>query len=548
MTSRAPKISIIVPCYNAEKYLVQCMDSIVNQSLKDIEIIAINDGSKDATLQILKGYEKRDDRVKVLDLPNGGYGKAVNTGIKEAAGDYIGIVESDDFIAENMYSTLYGKSNQGTVDVVKGNFYDYYDFEDKESESIVNNERAGLQNSQDVFTLRDVPEILLGHPSVWSAIYKKDFLTQNNISFKEEKGGGWVDNPFFFETLCLAKSIVWVDLPLYFYRKNNSASSSNKFENPVLPFERMMDNLDVLERNYYTDEDTLKMAYSRAIMYLRGALVECDYNNNYDIINKYAKDLMQRLDPAILQSSFNIMDQKTWMEFASPLKSIQAKQPKILLYNWLPFDNPWGWGGGVTVYCKNVIDSFLKEYPNAQIYFLSSGFAYMATTTEVSYRKISNIFGERVHQFEIVNSPVPADQRNIYNNPLIALENEKLKKVFKQFLEQFGDFTAIHFNNIEGLSLDIFDLKKDFPNTKFIFSIHNYVPICVTGSYYMRHKHCNCNPNHTGEDCFACVHTDIESKFAIKTYERGLYGQDRTKCVSQNRFIKDLGFDRLPEN
>ncbi|MCD7865025.1 MAG: hypothetical protein LUG54_03245, partial [Clostridiales bacterium] len=116
-----------------------------------------------------------------------------------------------------------------------------------------------------------------------------------------------------------------------------------------------------------------------------------------------------------------------FFEFASPLKTMRQDQIRILLYNWLPFDNPWGWGGGVTIYCKNVIDMLLKEYPNASIYFLSSGFAYNATTTDITYRRIGNIFGERVQQYEIVNSPVPADQRNIYNNPLIAIENKELK-------------------------------------------------------------------------------------------------------------------------
>lgn len=541
------KISVIVPCYNAENYVEQCMESIINQELKEIEIIVVNDGSLDNTLEILQYYAKKDTRVKVINQNNKGYGYACNAAIREAKGEYVGIVESDDFIHREMYQVLYNLSENGTVDVIKGNFYDYYAEEGKIPEAFVNEERKNMPEIKESFSLRKIPEILQGHPSIWSAIYRKDFLTENKILFKEEKGGGWVDNPFFFETLCKAKKIFWTSQPLYFYRKTNPNSSSKKIESATIPFDRMMDNLEILERNHYTDNEILRLAYIRAIMYLRGAQEECEYDKNYDIINEYAKRLMRKLDPTIIQSEFNLQDQQTFFEYASPLKSIQSKQPRILLYNWLPFDNPWGWGGGVTVYCKNVIDEFLREYPNAQIYFLSSGFAYMATTTEVSFRKIPNIFGERVQQFEIVNSPVPADQRNIYNNPLIALENETLKGVFRKFIKQFGEFTAIHFNNIEGISLDVFDLKKEFSNTRFIFSIHNYVPMCVTGSYYMRHKHCNCTPEHTGEDCFKCVHTDIENKFAIKTYERGLFDQDKEKCISQNRFCKTLGFDRLDQ-
>lgn len=544
---KKPIISVIIPCYNVENYLEQCIDSVVNQSLEEIEIIAVNDGSNDSTLSILNRYKDRDDRVRIIDLPHGGYGKAVNVGMKNASGTYIGIVESDDFIHHDMYKKLYAYSFGNTVDIVKGSFYDYYATEGEVPEAIENIERENVPEIKEPTSLRNIPEILVGHPSIWSAIYRTDFLKEDNIVFQEEKDGGWVDNPFFFETLCKAKKIYWTKEPLYFYRKSNPDSSSKKIINPVLPFERMLDNLEVLKKNNYADEEILRRAYSRALMYLRGSLEECKYEENFDIINTYAKDLMQRLDNSIMKSDFTLHDQFTYYEFASPIKTMGINQPKILLYNWLPFDNPWGWGGGVTVYCRNVIDAFLQYYPNAQIYFISSGFAYMATTTEISYRKIPNIFGERVHQYEIVNSPVPADQRNIYNNPLIALESKELKRVFKQFLDQFGEFSAIHFNNIEGLSLDVFDLKKDYPNTKFIFSIHNYVPMCVTGSYYMRHKHCNCTPEHTGEDCFACVHSDIESKFAIKTYERGLFGQDQKKCISQNRYCKTLGFDRLDQ-
>ncbi|OUP86197.1 hypothetical protein B5F07_02585 [Lachnoclostridium sp. An169] len=540
-------ISVIIPCYNTEDYIEPCIDSVLKQSMTNFEVIAVNDGSTDSTLNILKKYEQEDSRIKVIDLPHNGYGHAVNSALEKSEGDYISIVESDDLIAPEMLETLYKKAIEENCDIVKANFYDYYEKEGTVPEVFVNQERAAMPEISKPFSLKQVPQILDGHPSIWSAIYKKDFLKENRITFKEVKGAGWVDNPFFFETLCKAKKIFWVKEPLYYYRKTNPTASSKKIENPVMPFERMMDNLDVLAKNNCTDEEIIRRAYGRALVYLRGALDECDYANNYDLINEYAKKLMQRLDSSIMLSDFNLHDQYTWMEYASPLKTLQEKQPKILLYNWLPFDNQWGWGGGVTVYCKNVIDIFLREYPNAQIYFLSSGFAYMATTTEISYRKIPNVFGDRVQQFEIVNSPVPADQRNIYNNPLIALENKDLKQVVKEFIEQFGEFTAIHFNNIEGLSLDVFDLKEEFPNTRFIFSIHNYVPMCVTGSYYMRHKHCNCTPEHTGEDCFACVHTDIESKFAIKTYERGLFGQDKKDCLSQNFWAKTLGFDRLDQ-
>ena len=98
LPTKQPKVSILVPCYNVEKYLKQCLDSIVNQTLQDIEIICINDGSTDSTLDIIKQYAKNDDRFVVIDKQNEGYGKSMNRGLDAATGEYIGIVESDDWI------------------------------------------------------------------------------------------------------------------------------------------------------------------------------------------------------------------------------------------------------------------------------------------------------------------------------------------------------------------------------------------------------------------------------------------------------------------
>ena len=101
-----PSVSILVPCYNVEKYIHQCMDSIISQTLKDIEIICINDGSKDNTLSILKEYADKDKRIVIIDKSNSGYGDSMNQGLKKANGEYIGIVESDDFVEPNMFETL----------------------------------------------------------------------------------------------------------------------------------------------------------------------------------------------------------------------------------------------------------------------------------------------------------------------------------------------------------------------------------------------------------------------------------------------------------
>ena len=113
------KVSIVIPIYNVEKYLRQCLDSVVNQTLRDIEIICVNDGSKDSSLAIMKEYAERDERVKIIDKPNSGYGNSMNRGFDMACGEYIGIVESDDYADPEMFERLYATAKENELDVVK---------------------------------------------------------------------------------------------------------------------------------------------------------------------------------------------------------------------------------------------------------------------------------------------------------------------------------------------------------------------------------------------------------------------------------------------
>ncbi|MCD8373005.1 MAG: glycosyltransferase [Clostridia bacterium] len=540
-------VSIVMPMYNQQDYIVRCLASVQKQSLQNIEIIVVNDGSTDDSLSIVKKMAAKDGRVQIVDKPNTGYGNSVNIGISKASGKYIGIVETDDFVSPAMFETLYNLSEDGTVDVIKGNFYNFYENNGKE-DYFANDERRDMPDVAESFTIRQYPQILWGHPSVWSGIYRREFLKENDIKFEEVKGGGWVDNPFFFETLCKASKVKWTKEPLYYYRKTNMSSSSNGIVNPDLPFDRMNDNLDVVEGTKYTDDVTLKYLYSRALMYTTGALKECGYETNYKLIDTKAKNLLQRCDVRIFEKYFNTRDMYNYYSFASPIKTINDSFPKILIYNWLPYDNPQKLGGGVTIYCQNLIKTMLKKYPFAQIYFLSSGWAYSAERIETYVRRIGSAYGDRCKQYEVVNSPVPAAVDTLFVNPLVALENPELKATIKQFIDENGPFAAIHFNNIEGLSFDVLDLKEDYPDTRFVYSIHNYVPMCLTGFYYQRHNHCNCNPGHTALDCMQCTRVAIKEDIADEIYERGSFNVPEEKRCSKKFWTKKFGFDRLDED
>lgn len=538
------KVSIIIPIYNAEKYLVQCLESVLSQTLLEIEVICVNDGSSDSSKSIIEHYAKLDSRIRAIHKINEGYGKAVNSGIQEAQGQYIGIVEGDDYIHEEMYEKLFLQSEEYSIDVVKGNFYDCYDQEDGTILKVINDERNNMPNLERVFQLREFPQILWGHPSIWSGIYKKSFLENNNIVFQEEKGGGWVDNPFFFETLCKATSIKWLKEPLYFYRKTNMESSSIGYDLNI-PFDRMMDNLAVLKDNSFNDIKILKYAYARALMYLCGAQSEDHYDQYKDQVKNKIQNMLTCMNSDIIDDYFHVYDQKTFYKNISPLYGLSKKVTKLLIYNWVPFDTREKIGGGVSIYCKNLIDTILKNRPDITVYFLSSGWAYDITRKECYINRTENEFGDKCRSYEIINSPVPAPQSMLLCNPQMGIKNNLLKGVFKDFLNAYGPFGNIHFNNLEGLSLDVLELKEDFKETKFIYSMHNYIPICTTGFYYDRFKHENCNPHHTCDDCASCINRNQIHGLKDELINRAKYNRVNYQLHTDNEWCAYFGFDQI---
>ena len=516
-------LSILVPIYNVENYLVRCLKSIQNQTFKDFEVLCINDGSTDGSLDIIKSFTEGDNRFKLIDKKNSGYGSSMNIGLHNARGQYIGIVESDDFIHKDMYATLYEKTF-GKVDIVKCNFYDYY----SEEKKIINTERSALKSVHYPFSLEEVPEISIGHPSIWSAIYRRRLLFDNNIKFLEEPGGGWVDNPFFYETLCTAKKIIWVNQPLYFYFKTRPESSSNLQTNPNLPFKRMYQNLDVVEK--YSKSEKLKAwTYKRALVYVRGVIKDFDYNSMKDKIDGLSRDLMKRLDENIVLKYLSKNEQIEYYKYRSPINKIKNSEKKILIYNCVPFDNPWNFEKKSSDYCKKLIEEIQRDSPNLNIYFISSGFAYDATRDDIYVQKIDNVFGDKVQQYEIVNSPIPLVLR--YSNISIpVLKCIRFEKTFTDFLNKYGKFDVIHFNTIKGLSFDVFDLKKKNQDTKFIFTFHDLE--FLSKDYFIDDNKQSINISHEFQR--------IQQDFKNEVYQRAIYGRNKNKIIEKKQWLDTI--------
>ena len=219
------KVSIIVPTYNVEPYLVECMESITNQTLSDIEIICINDGSTDGSLAILKSYAEKDSRIILVDKENGGYGIGMNIGLEKATGEYIGIVEPDDFVPVNMFGDLYKIASENDLDFVKADFYRFERASNGDMFLTYNHlDRKDMYYNQ-IFNPSETPEAVRFIMNTWSGIYKKSFLDEYGIRHNETPGASFQDNGFWFQTFAFAKRAMIINKPYYMNRRDNPNSS-----------------------------------------------------------------------------------------------------------------------------------------------------------------------------------------------------------------------------------------------------------------------------------------------------------------------------------
>ena len=211
-------ITIVVPVYNVEKYLYKCLESIRKQTLRQIEVICVNDGSTDNSLDMINQFVEIDDRFKVIDKKNTGYGDTVNCGIEAAKGAYVGIVESDDFVEPDMFEKLYMATNGETIDIVKAN-YNFY--RENSMPHFQYNEILRQAKYNEIFIPLKNVNVFEVPASVWSAIYRKNFLKDNNIKFNTTPGASYQDVAFTFRVLMKAKSMICLKDAVINYRFDN---------------------------------------------------------------------------------------------------------------------------------------------------------------------------------------------------------------------------------------------------------------------------------------------------------------------------------------
>ena len=339
------KVSVITPIYNHNiQYVRQCLESLRAQTLQEIEFILIDNGANQESKDLIDEFVKNDPRFKAIHFKkNAGYGKAMNAGLDAACGEYIGIVESDDFVDSNMYEELYGIAKREHVDLVKTPFYE----QKGENSNIRNFYPQDKLNIQLHFY--DFPAFTLCHASTWSAIYNREMVNNHSIRYEKSKGSVGQDIAFMLKTYVSAKSIYILDKPFYHYNIDNENSSMrNNKQN--LEIGNLIKQYISLERwkmtqSFFNDERIDALFGKRLFFNL--SLLQRKYKN-LKIVNKIKIiNILKRIKVYTYFSQAEIMEYNT-MVSCRPLKqfiksfvfnNLKEKEKTITYILGLPFES-----------------------------------------------------------------------------------------------------------------------------------------------------------------------------------------------------------------
>ena len=241
------EVSIIVPVYNVEKYLSFCLDSLVNQTFKDIEIICVNDGSTDNSAEVLEHYAGFDKRIKIINKENGGLSSARNAGLDAASGKYIAFVDSDDFVSHFLVERAYNfvqKKNADFAafgfDYVVGNSLKLYESGFSFPKSLVGKCVYETDLNENFYTKI--------HPTAWCKFYSAKLIQNNNLRFCEDII--FEDIPFAAEVYLSANRMVYTNLPLYYYRAERQGSILSRRDEKTVDFITAIERVDDVFHKY----------------------------------------------------------------------------------------------------------------------------------------------------------------------------------------------------------------------------------------------------------------------------------------------------------
>lgn len=223
LEDRAVIISVIVTIHNAEKYIRECLNSVMSQSFSNIEILCMDGGSTDESPQILQKYAEEDSRIRIINDSNTSYGHKVNRGIEEARGEYISVLESDDMYEPFMLEKLYEIAERYYVDFVNADYTSFFDINGERITQIVKMYPKDMYNR--LINYKEQPELFGIIPRFWTGLFRKTYLERENIRMNESPGASYQDMSFRFLTSILAERAYHLDASVYLYRIDNPDSS-----------------------------------------------------------------------------------------------------------------------------------------------------------------------------------------------------------------------------------------------------------------------------------------------------------------------------------
>lgn len=261
MNKNAPLISVIVPIYNSENDLEKCIESIINQTYKNLEIILVNDGSTDNSLEICRKWENKDSRIILIDKKNGGLATSRNAGLDMASGDIIGFVDHDDFIDKDMYKTMIEDMQRTNADIV---MCSHYTFDDNK---ITGQAYSGIQNIEidgENLTKRMLNYEKIFCSSVWSKIYKRDLIGDQRFLQGLVLGEDYYFNGRLYPRV---RKFYFDDKPLYHYRIRQGSMSRSKVDEHFFDKYRAAELLEEEYKQYEFLEDNSTDRFKFAILY-----------------------------------------------------------------------------------------------------------------------------------------------------------------------------------------------------------------------------------------------------------------------------------------
>ena len=248
-----PKVSVIVPIYNVEKYLEKCINSLLSQTLEDIQIILVNDGSKDNSGNIAKEYEKNNkNRIIYVEKENGGLSDARNYGLKYATGDFIAFLDSDDYIEKNAYEEMYNKAIEENADYVECDFI--WEFPNK----IRVDKQYPYKNKKEMLSFVRVV--------AWNKLIKRQLITDNNLEFP--KGLRYEDVEFTYKLIPFVNKFAYVDKPFIHYVQREGSIANVQNERTAEIFTVLDNVIEFYKKNNIYEEyrDELEYNYARYLL------------------------------------------------------------------------------------------------------------------------------------------------------------------------------------------------------------------------------------------------------------------------------------------